>query len=92
MSFMGKGMDEGRVATENVRYLANQMGFHEFRIDDNDRDLHELMGTIDIIKEELQKLTNMNQCINCQETSTNDHPMEESSVVQPAHGPGEKKK
>ena len=53
MSFMGKGMDEGRVATENVRYLANQIDWNESRIDDNNRDLRELMGTLYIIKEEL---------------------------------------
>ena len=41
---------EGRVATTNVKYLANQMGCHEYRIDDNDRDLRELMGTVNFIK------------------------------------------
>ena len=85
-------MKEGRVATTNVKYLANHMGFHDSMIDDNDRDLRELMGTIYFIKEEVHKLTNMNHCIHCQETPTQDHPMEETSVVHPIHGPGGKKK
>ena len=68
------------------------MGCHESRIDDNDQDLHELMRTVDFIKEEVHKLTNMNHCSHCQEIPTQDHPMEETSVVQPVHGPGGKKK
>ena len=74
-------------------YLANQMGSHDSRINDNDRDLQKLMGTIDIIKEEVQKLTSMNQCSHCQETPAHaDHPMEETSVVQSVHGLEGKKK
>ena len=33
----------------------NQMGFHETIIDDNDPDLREMMGTLDLIKEESPK-------------------------------------
>ena len=60
------GVKESKVAPSDVKYLANQMGCHESRIDDNDRDLHKLMGTMDIIKEEVHKLTSMNQCSHCQ--------------------------
>ena len=41
---------ENRVAAANVKYLVNQMGFHKSRIDDNDGELHDLMGTVNIIK------------------------------------------
>ena len=47
---LSTGVKEGRVAAADVKYLANQMGCHESRIDDNDRDLREIMGTVDIIK------------------------------------------
>ena len=63
------------------------MGSHDSIIDDNDRDLHKLMGTVDIIKEEVQKLTSMNQCSHCQETSTNSgYQMEETSIAQSVRG------
>ena len=34
---------ERRFAAADVKYLANQMGCHESKIDDNDCDLRELM-------------------------------------------------
>ena len=83
---MSTGVKESRVATSDVKYLANQMGCHESIIDDNDCNLHELMGTIYFIKEEVHKLTNMNHCSHCQEIPTQDHPMEETFVVQQVHG------
>ena len=62
-------------------------------IDDNERDLREMMGTVDFIKEEVQKMAKMTQCSYCQDSSNQgDHPMEETSVVQPAHGIEGKKK
>ena len=78
---LSTGVKESRVAMSDVKYLANEMGCHESRIDDNDRDLRELMGTIYFIKEEVHKLTNMNHSIHYQETPTQGHPMEETSVV-----------
>ena len=89
---LSTGVKESKVAATDVKYLANQMGCHESRIDDNDRDLCEFVGTVDFIKEEVQKLTSMNQCSHCQETPVQDHPMEETSVVQPVYRPGDKKK
>ena len=74
-------MKENKVATLGVNYLANQMGCHKYRIDDNDRELRELMGTVGFIKEEVQKLESMNHCSHCQETPAQDHPMEETSIV-----------
>ena len=89
---MSTGVKESRVATSDVKYLANQMGCHESIIDDNDCNLHELMGTIDFIKEEVHKLTNMNHCNHCQETPSQDHLMEELFIVKHVHGLGGKKK
>ena len=79
-----------RVSASDVKYLANQMGLHESRIYDNDHDLCELMGIVDLIKEEVQKLESMNHCSHCQETPAQDHPMEETYIVQPVHGLGGK--
>ena len=86
------GVKESMVAATDVKYLDNQRGCHESQIDDNDHNLRELMGTIDFIKEEVHKLTNMNHCNHCQETPAQDHLMEESFVVQHVHGLGGKKK
>ena len=84
---------EGMVSFVDVKYFAYQMGCHESRIGDNDQDLRELMGTMDIIKEEVQKLTSMNQCSHCQETPAHvDHPTEETSVIQLVRGLEGKKK
>ena len=63
------------------------MGCQESKVDNNDRDLQEMMGTVYFIKEEVHKMVNMNQCSHCQETlDHDDHPIEETSVVQPACG------
>ena len=70
--------------------MARQMGNHDSRIEDNHRDLHELMGTIDKIKEDVPKLFNMNQCSHFQDSLVRKHPMEETSIVQPVIVPGEK--
>ena len=40
--------------------MASQMGNHDSRIEDNHKDLHELMGTIDNIKEDVQNMVNIN--------------------------------
>ena len=57
---VGTDINKSRAAAADAKYMANQMVCHESRIDDNTRDLHELMGAVDIIKEEVQKLTSMN--------------------------------
>ena len=87
------GVKENRVVAADVMYLENQMGCHKSRIDDNDRDLHKLMGKMDIIKVDVQKLISMNQCSHCRETlGYEDHQMEETSVVQSVRGIKGKKK
>ena len=58
------------------------MGNHDAQIEDNHIYFHELMGTIGYMKEDLQKLVNMNQSSHFQESPIKDQPMEEASVVQ----------
>ena len=43
--------------------MARKMGNHDTQIEDSHKYLHELMGTIGYMKEDLQKLVNMNQSI-----------------------------
>ena len=76
------------VAAVNAKYMENEMVFHDSR-----SDLHELMETVDIIKEEVQKLTSMTECIHCQETlAIGDYQMEEPLVAQSVRGKEEHKK
>ena len=56
---VGVVVQENREVESNVRYIANQMGCHESKIDDNKWDVMEMMGTVDIIKEEVLKMARM---------------------------------
>ena len=69
---------------EVVSYTSLQINNHDARIDDNESNLREMMGKVDRIQEDLQRLINMNQCSKAFETLVaTTHPMEEESVVQP---------
>ena len=69
---------------EVVSYTSLQINNHDARIDDNENNLREIMGKVDRIQEDLQRLINMNQGSNVNETTAAAaHPMEEESVVQP---------
>ena len=70
--------------------MVQQMGNHNARIDDNHIYLHKLMGTVGYMKEDLQKLVNMNQSSHFQDSPVRDHLMEETSVAQPTKDPKEK--
>ena len=62
--------------------MEKQMVFHESRIDDNTHDLHEMMETFDIIKEEVQNLTSMTQFDHSHETpAAGDYQIEEPSLA-----------
>ena len=69
--------------SETVTYTSLQVSNHDARIDDNESNLRELLGKVDRIQEDLEKLITMNQ-----ESRVNgvneaaDHPMEEESVMQ----------
>lgn len=62
--------------------MAKQMVNHGTRIEDNHRDLYELMGTIGYMKKDLHELVSMNQCSHCQTSPVRDHPTEENLVAQ----------
>ena len=75
----------------NVSYMSNQIGCHDSRIEDHNRDLKEMMGKVDIIKDEVLKFARMNQCTHFQESPGDEAcPMEEVYVTQPV-GPSGKK-
>ena len=73
-------------STQNVandaRYISNQLDCHTSRIEDNTRDLHELMEKVDYSKEYDKKLSKMTKGSHCNET-LEDHQMEEPSVGKP---------
>ena len=67
-----------------MSYTSLQISNHGARIDDNERNLREIMGKVDRIQEDLQRLINMNQGSKVNKTTIiAAHPMEEESVVQP---------
>ena len=84
---MNWGVTEGSSTAEELKWMAWQMGNHETRIEDNHRYLHELMGTIGYMKEDLQKLVNMNQSSHIHDSPIRDQEMEETSVIQPIKDP-----
>ena len=57
---MNRGVKEGSATAEEVKLMASQMGNHDSIIEDNHKDIHDLMGTVDKIKEDVQKLVNIN--------------------------------
>ena len=69
---------------DTVSYTSYQISNHDARIDDNESNLRELMGKVDKIQEDLQRLISLNQVsrVNgvCDEAAL---PMEEESVVKP---------
>ena len=97
--FVAVGISDNREMTkdvkqlvDDVRYISYQTSFHDSRIDDHDRDLKEMMGTIDCIQEDLQKLVQSNQGIHIQYNhGTTTQRMDEDSVTQPMGFPGKPK-
>ena len=84
---MNREVTEGSSIAEEVKWMARQMGNHDAWIEDNHKDLHDLMGTIGYMKEDLQKLVNMNQSIHIHDSPIKDQEMEETLVVQPVKDP-----
>ena len=66
----------------DARYISNQLDCHASRIEDNTRDLPELMEKVDYLKEDVHKLTKMVEGSHCNET-LEDHQMEEPLVGKP---------
>ena len=84
---MNWGVTEGSSIAEEIKWMARQMGNHDTQIEDNQKYLHELMGIIGYMKEDLQKMVNMNQSSHFQDSPVRDQSMEETSVVQPVKDP-----
>ena len=67
---------------ETVRYTSLQISNHDSRIDDNESNLREMMGKVDKIEEDLERLITMNQGSRVNgATAEVEHPMEEELVV-----------
>ena len=67
-----------------VRYTSLQISNHDARIDDNESILREMMGKVERIQEDLEKLLSMNQGSRVNGVNSGaDQPMEEEFVVQP---------
>ena len=56
-NMVGTSVNSTRTVGNDARYISNQLDCHASRIDDNTRDLHELMEKVDHLKEDVQKLT-----------------------------------
>ena len=69
---------------ETVSYTSLQISNHDARIDDNESNLREMMGKVDRIQEDLERLITMNRGSRMNgATAEAERPMEEESVVQP---------
>ena len=68
---------------EVVSYTSYHISNHDSRIDDTESNLREMMGKVDRIQEDLQRLVSMNQASQARETPVAVYPMEEESVEQP---------
>ena len=67
-----------------VGYTSYQNGNHDAKIDDNEMNLKEIMGKVNRIQEDLQRLVQMNQGSQVHENPTGAiQNMEEESVIQP---------
>ena len=62
---VGVGVKENREMASYIRYISNQIGCHDSRIDDHEHDLRELMGMVEIIKDEVLIMSKMTQCSHC---------------------------
>ena len=76
--------------SKTTNWMARHIENQDTRIEDNHRDLYDLMGTIGYMKDDLQNLVNMNQRNHIHDSPTKDQAMEEASVVQPVKDPKEK--
>ena len=81
-NMVGTSVNNTQNVVNDAKYISNQLDCHASRIEDNTRDLHELMEKVDYLKEDVYKLTKMAEGIHCNETPEY-HQMEESSVGKP---------
>ena len=70
-----------------TKYISNQLDCNASKIEDNTKDLHELMVKVNMVKEDVQKLTSMTQWSHFLDFPVVGYlQMEEPSVGQPTHG------
>ena len=78
------GVKDNRGMDSDVRFMSNQIGFHDFYMNYYYRDLREVLATVDITKEEVMKLARMSHCNHCQDSPGDEaRPMEYISVTHP---------
>ena len=90
------GIMDSRETTKEVKNLVDMVGYtsyqisnHDARIYDNEMNLKEIMGKLDHIQEDLQRLVQLNQGIQTHENPAGAiQNMEEESVTQPVGQPG----
>ena len=71
---------------DTVSYTSLQINNHDSRIDDNESTLREMLGKVDRIQEDLERLISLNQGNRINGASVAvERLMEEESVVQPVH-------
>ena len=58
------GESQNQELSIDIGYVLSKLSCQELRIDDMDRDIKEMMGKIDRIIEDVQKMLNMNQYSN----------------------------
>ena len=56
---VGVGVKENMEMASDIRFISNQIGCHNSKIDDHKHDLRKLMGTMEIIKDEVLKMSRM---------------------------------
>ena len=50
---VGTSVNGNKTVIAETKYISNQVDYHASGIQDNTRDLHELMGKVDIVKEDV---------------------------------------
>ena len=76
--------EEVKKMADTVSYTSQQVSNNDARIDDNESNLQEIMGKVDRIQEDLQRLIEMNQASRISgEVAEVVAPMEEEYVAQP---------
>ena len=84
---VNRSVTEGSKTTD---WMARQIENQDTWIEDNHRDLYDLMGTIGYMKDNLQKLVKMNQRSHIYDSPARDWAMEEASMVHPVKVPNGK--
>ena len=69
--------------SKTMEWMVRQIDNQDSRIEDNHRDLYEVMGNISYMKDDLKKLVNMNHGSFIQYYQKRDQSMEEASMEQP---------